>query len=115
MITMLENEGATRMFSSPSPKHSAHQPTLPSRLSSIDDLELALTEILKRLTSGHPEKATTVTALSKTFYDDYRQPIHTVIRSLCPDMMLMDMLEMMSSLEVLENDNGEMIIYVIGT
>lgn len=117
LINMLENEGATRLSPRSSPNtlthRSAHPLTLPSRLVSIDDLELALTEILKHLTHNHPEKATTIAALSKIFYDHYRQPIRTAVRSLCPDMTLMDVLETMPNLEVLEDDDGNMIIYVL--
>ncbi len=117
LINMLENEGAKRLSSHPSPNtlihRSAHRPTLPSRLFSIDDLEFALTEILKHLTHNHPEKATTIAALSKTFYNYYRQPIRTVVRSLCPGMTLIDVLEIIPDFEMLEDDDGNVIVYVI--
>lgn len=113
LITMLANEGEIRMSSSPSPSRSAHQPKLPPRLLSIDDLELALTVILKCLTSGHPENVTTIGALSKIFYDHYRHPIRTAVRSLCPDMVLLDVLERMPHLDVQEEEDGEIMIYYI--
>jgi hypothetical protein len=111
LITMLEHEGAKRMSSSPSPSRSAYPLTLPSRLLSMDDLELALTKILTRLTIDHPENMTTVSALSKAFYNHYRQPIRTAVRSLCPGMMLIDVLEIMSGFDVWEEDDGEVMIH----
>lgn len=117
LINMLDNEGATRLPPRPSINtltyRSTYPLTLPSRLLSADDLKFALTEILKHLTHNHPKKETTVSALSKIFYNHYRQPIRTVVRSLCPGMTLIDVLKIIPNLEVLEDDDGNMIIYVL--
>jgi hypothetical protein len=110
LINMLENEGAERIDSKPYPKPSAYHPILPSRLFSIHDLELALTEILKCLTSHHPEKVTTISALSKKFYAHYRQPIRTTVRNICPEMMLVDVLKMMPAFHIQGEDDGEITI-----
>jgi hypothetical protein len=114
LITMLENEDAKRMSFRPSPCRSDYPSTLPSKLLSIDDLELALTEILKRLTFDHPENMTTVSALIKAFYNHYRQPIRTTVRSLCSGMVLIDVLEVMPNFDVWEEEDGEIMIHYIG-
>ena len=62
-------------------------------------------EIINRLTVNHPNKNVTIAALSKKIHDDYKQPIRTVIRSVCPDMKLIELLQSIPSLDVQKVDN----------
>lgn len=110
LINMLETEGAKRISPKPYSGRLSDRLTLPPKLSSIDDLEIALTAILKDLTINSPQGTTTIAALSQKFYNHYRQPIRTVLRSLCPGRTLTDLLEMMPHCQVWEKGTGEILL-----
>ncbi|MCW6049698.1 hypothetical protein K4039_06280 [Lyngbya sp. CCAP 1446/10] len=84
---------------------SAIKPILVPSIKSVNDLESALIEIINRLMANHPNKNVTTAILSKKFHDDYKQPIRTVIRSVCPDMKLIELLQTIPSLHVQKVDN----------
>jgi len=65
---------------------------LPLQIITIDDLELALIEIVKGLVIGGLQKRVMVSSLSKQFYVYYKQPIRTALRDVCPDMKLIELL-----------------------
>lgn len=82
-----------------------HQPTLIPETKSVNDLEVALMEIIKSLTTNHPKEVVTIGVLSEKFCDYYKQPIRTVIRSVCTDMKLIELLQTVPSLHVQKVDN----------
>lgn len=102
LLRMLRTEGAEELPSRPRQKFSGYQPTLVPEIKSINDMEIALIEISKGLIANHPRKITTLTLLSKKFFDYYGKPIKTVMRTVCPDMKLIDLLQTIPGLCVQE-------------
>jgi hypothetical protein len=82
-----------------------NQPILLPEIKSINDLEIALIEIIKSLMENHPKKAGTIVLLSRKFHNLYGQPIRTVIRNVCSDMRLIDLLQTIPNLQVQEVEN----------
>lgn len=105
LIKMLKAEGSEEILSRQSPKILEYQPILIPEIKSVDDLEIALMEIIKSLTINHPKQFATIAALSKKFHDHYGQPIRAVVRSVCPDMKLINLLQTIPNLHVQEVDN----------
>lgn len=105
LLRMLQDEGAEEISPRQLQRISEYQPILIVDIKSVTDLEIALIEIIKSLTANHPKKLVTVAVLSKKFHDYYKQPIRTVIRSVCPDMKLIELLQTIPSLRVQKVDN----------
>jgi hypothetical protein len=84
---------------------SGYQPVLVPEIKSVDDLEIMLVEIIKSLTINLSKQFATVATLSKKFRDHYGQPIQSVMRSVCPDMKLIDLLQTIPNLHVQEVDD----------
>lgn len=105
LIRMLKADGAEEIPSRQPQRVSEYQPILLPEIESVDDLEIVLMEIMKSLTINHPKQFATVAALSKKFRDYYGQPIRTVVRSVCPDIRLIDLLQTIPNLHVQEVDN----------
>lgn len=105
LIRMLKAEGAEEISFQPSQGISGYQPVLIPEIKSAADLGIVLIEIIKSLTANHPEQFSTVAALSQKFRDYYGQPIRTVVRSVCPDIKLIDLLQTMPNLHVQEVDH----------
>jgi hypothetical protein len=80
-----------------------HQPILTPEIKSVEALEAVLMEIIKSLTNS--EQSVTVATLSKKFRGHYGQAIRPVVRSVCPDMRLIDLLQTIPNLHVQEIDN----------
>ena len=102
----LKVEGAEEISSYEVQKTSKYQPILVSEIKSLNDLELALIEIIKSLTANDQKKFITLAILSRKFCDYYKQPIRPILRSVCPDMKLIELLQAIPSLHVqkVEND-----------
>jgi hypothetical protein len=79
---------------------SRQQDRLVLKISSLNDLELALIEIIRSLTVTHPNEVITLTRVSHSFSDRYQQPIRAVMRRVCPDMRLAELLQTVPGLEV---------------
>lgn len=105
LIRMLKSEGAENKLSRQHQRGSEHQPILMLKIESVDDLEIVLMEIIKSLTVNHPKQFATVAMLSRKFFDYYGQPIRTTVRSVCPDLKLIDLLQTIHSLQVQKEDN----------
>ncbi|HEY9628454.1 MAG TPA: hypothetical protein V6C84_14225 [Coleofasciculaceae cyanobacterium] len=75
-------------------------------ISSVNDLERALIEIIQSLTVIHPNKVIALTPLSCKFSDRYQQPIRAVMRRVCPDMRLAELLQTVPGLEVHKVNDG---------
>lgn len=103
--TILQDEGAEDISPREFQIISEYQPILVAEIKSIIDLEIALIEIIKSLTANHPKIFVTIAILSKKFHDYYKQPIRTVIRTVCPDLKLIELLQTITSLYVQKNDN----------
>lgn len=103
--TILQDEGAEDISPHEFHRISEYQPILVCDIKSVTDLEIAFIEIIKSLTTNHPKKILTIAILSKKFHDYYNQPIRTVIRSVCPDMKLIKLLQTIRSLNVQKVDN----------
>ncbi len=86
-------------------KISEYQPNLVPEIRSVNDLEIALIEIVRSLIGNDPKKFVTIAVLSKKFCDYYKQPIRVVMRSVCPDMKLIELLQTVPSLHVQKVDN----------
>ncbi|MEG5046971.1 hypothetical protein [Microcoleus sp. B4-C1] len=103
--TIVEAEGAEDISPRQVQRISEYQRILILDIKSVNDLEIALIEIIKILMVNQPENFVTIAVLSKKFHDDYKQPIRTVIRSVCPDMKLIEILQTIPSLHVQKLDN----------
>ncbi|HEY9625814.1 MAG TPA: hypothetical protein V6C84_00795 [Coleofasciculaceae cyanobacterium] len=79
---------------------SRQQDCLVPEISSVNDLELALIEIIRSLTATHPNEVIALTLLSYKFSDRHHQPIRAVMRRVCPDMRLAELLQTVPGLEV---------------
>ena len=84
---------------------SRQQDRLVSEISSVNDLERALIEIIQSLTATHPNKVIALTLLSYKFSDRHQQPIRAVMRRVCPDMRLAELLQTVPGLEVQRVDD----------
>lgn len=106
LIRMLKNEGVEEIQSRQSQRISEYQPILLPEIKSVNDLEIVLMEIIKSLTMNYPKQFATVVTLSKKFRDHYGQPIRTVVRSVCPDIRIIDLLQTIPNLHVRKVDNN---------
>jgi hypothetical protein len=102
---MLQDSGAEEISPRQVQRISEYQPILVFDIKSVTDLESAFIEIIKSLTINHPKKIVTIALLSKKIHDYYKQPIRTVIRSVCPDLKLIELLQTIPSLHVQKVDN----------
>lgn len=105
LLRMLKAEGAEDISHPQFQRISEYQPILVADIQSVNDLEIALIEIIKSLTANHPKKIVTIAVLSKKFHDYYKQPIRSVIRSVYADMKLIKLLQTIPSLHVQKVDN----------
>ncbi len=104
-LKKLKNEGAQEIKFQQSPKISKYQPTLIPEIKSVDDLSIVLMEIIKDLAINYPKQMVTVAILSKSFRSYYGQPIRTMLRNICPDVRLIDLLQTMPNLDVKQVDH----------
>lgn len=105
LLRMLQDSGAEEISPRQVHRISEYPPILVFDIKSVTDLEIAFLEIIKSLTTNHPKKIVTIAVLSKKFHDYYKQPIRTVMRSVCPDMKLIELLQTIPSLYVQKVDN----------
>lgn len=105
LLRMLQDSGAEEISPRQVHRISEYQPILAFDIKSVTDLEIAFIEIIKSLTANHPKKIVTIAVLSKKFHDYYKQPIRTVMRSVCPDMKLIELLQTIPNLHVQKVDN----------
>lgn len=105
LVRMLQDEGTEEILPSQAHRISEYQPILISEIKSVTDLKIALREIINSMTENHPKKIVTIALLSKKFHTYYKQPIRTVIRSVCPDLKLIELLQTIPSLHVQKVDN----------
>ncbi|HEY9644895.1 MAG TPA: hypothetical protein V6C88_00925, partial [Chroococcidiopsis sp.] len=82
-----------------------YQPILVSEIKSVDDLEMALMEIIKGLTANYPNRPVTIAILSQAFHHHYRQPIRAMMRSLELGIKLIDLVQSIPKLHVQEVNN----------
>jgi hypothetical protein len=73
---------------------------LPSEISSINDFEIYLIEIVRILTKNNSNNFVSVAVLSRKFCNCYGQPIRSVMRTICPDMKLVELLQVIPDLHV---------------
>ncbi|QZZ21429.1 hypothetical protein J5X98_02870 [Leptothermofonsia sichuanensis E412] len=106
LLRLLKAEGAEEISPPSTQSILRYQPALVPEIKSVNDLKIALIEIIKSLTVNHPPKKVTIGELSKNFSNYYKQPIRTVIRSVCPDMKLIELLQTIPGLHIqkLEHD-----------
>lgn len=105
LLRMLQDSGTEEISPRQLHRISEYQPILDFDIKSVTDLESAFIEIIKSLTTNHQNKIVTIAVLSKKFHDYYKQPIRTVIRRVCPDMKLIELLQRIPSLHVQKMDN----------
>jgi hypothetical protein len=77
-----------------------HQASSFPPIQSVNDLEVALIAIAKSLVANHPQNSVSIGRLSRKFCDYYMQPIRVVMRSICPDLKLIELLQVIPSLQV---------------
>lgn len=95
LIEMLKAEDAEKISKYQAQKlpDPEYQPNLIPKIKSINDLEFILVELVRSLTANNPKKFVTIAVISKKFCTYYKQPIRTVIRSICPDLKLIELLQ----------------------
>lgn len=69
-------------------------------IQSVNDLEVALIAIAKSLVANNPQNSISIGQLSQKFCGYYMQPIRVAMRSVCPDLKLIELLQMIPSLQV---------------
>lgn len=95
-------ESSEKLSARPAQRISEYRPILVPEIKSVNDLEIALIEIIKSLMVNHPKQCVTIAVLSRKFRDYYGQPIRPVMRDVCPDMKLIDLLQTILNLHVQE-------------
>lgn len=105
LLKTLKAEGAEEMPSPQAHRISEARLILVPEIRSVNDLENALIEIIRSVTANDPKKKVTIAVMSKKFGDCYKQPIRTVIRSVCPSLKLIELLQTIPSLHVQKVDN----------
>lgn len=88
------------------PELPKYQPKLASEIRTSTDLKVALTEITKSLIIHNPKKSVTIAVLSKKFFDHYKQPIRVVVRNVCPEMKLSELLQTIPDLHIQRKDDS---------
>ncbi len=73
---------------------------LPEEIISIDDFETYLIEIVVFLTQNNYNNFVCISELSQAFCNCYGQPIRSVVRTICPDMKLIELLQVIPTLDV---------------
>lgn len=84
---------------------SEYQPILVPEIKSVDELEGVLVEIIRSLTINQPKQFVTVATLSKKFRDHYEQPIRAVVRTVCPDIKLIELIQTIPNLHTQKIDD----------
>lgn len=69
-------------------------------IKTVQNLELYLIKIVAILTDFNSRKTVNISDISQSFYKYYGQPIRPVIRTVCPDMKLIELLQVIPSLQV---------------
>jgi|GEM_PF-1217929 len=105
LLGTLKAEEAEEILPHQVQRISEYQPLLVPEIESVNDLETALVEIIGSLTANHLKKFITISVLSKKFCDCYKQPVRTVIRSVCPDMKLIELLQTIPGLQIQKVNN----------
>jgi hypothetical protein len=105
LLRLLKAEGAEEVLTRQAQRISERQSILVSEIKSVNDLKVALIEIIKSLIAIYPKKTVTIAVLSNTFYAHYRQPIRAVIQDVCPDTKLIELLQTIPSLHVHKVDS----------
>ena len=67
-------------------------------IESLNDLEVVLAKIIQQLLTSTPKEDITIVDLSREFYAYYDRPIKGVMRSICPDMRLIEVLQSVPNL-----------------
>jgi hypothetical protein len=99
-----QKPGETEILPCQAQEISEYQPIILSEINSVNDLEKALLEIVKSL-KNDSKKAVTIALLSAKFKDYYQQPIRPILRSVCPDMSLIELLQTIPSIHVQQVNN----------
>lgn len=77
-----------------------------SDIKSVNELEFYLIQIVSILTNSNPMKFVTISEISQSFYKYYGQPIRPVIRTVCPEIKLIELLQVIPSLQVQEREDS---------
>ena len=75
-------------------------------IQSVNDLEAALIAITKSLVANNPQNYVSIGQLSQKFWGYYMQPIRVVMRSVCPDLKLIELLQVIPALQVKKVENA---------
>ncbi len=101
---ILKAKGTEAIQPRSSQRVSQSQPILAPKIKSADALEIALIEIIKSSIANYPEEFVTISQLSRNFYNCYRQTVRTVVRSVYPDLKLIELLQTIPCLHVQKVD-----------
>jgi hypothetical protein len=106
LLERVKAESAEENSRCQAPLKSEHCLSMPTEIKSVNDLEVALTEIIKHLSGNNPNSSVTIAVLSKNFYYYYKQPIKVVVQSTCPSAKLIELLQTIPSLDVQKVDDA---------
>lgn len=87
-------------------KEAECQPIQLPEINLVDDLAIALKQLIGQLTAKNPQTPVTIAALSRQFSLDYQQPIRPVLRTICPGLTLISLLQMIPDLVVTVDPHG---------
>lgn len=84
----------------------ADLPNPAPEIESVGDLEQVLLEIVSSSIANDSARFLTISALSQKFYDRYGQPIRAVMRTVCSDMTLTELLQVIPGLHSQKAEDG---------
>ncbi|MBS0018760.1 MAG: hypothetical protein KFF72_20835 [Arthrospira sp. SH-MAG29] len=73
-------------------------------IKSVEDFQAALREIIEMKITQNPTVSLTIEVVSNQFYQSYKKPIRVVIKNLCPQLKLIDLLRTIPDIEVNQVD-----------
>ena len=100
LLERVRPESAEERLLCQNPPKSEHSSNTLTEIKTVNDLEIALIEIIKNLSENNPKNFVLITVLSRNFYDYYKQPIKAVVRNMCPSIKLIELLQAIPSLHV---------------
>lgn len=113
LIEWLKDENAQELRNYQTKKAPSYRLNQLYKIDSVDNLKLALIEIVRSLTANNPKNFVSITHLSRKFYDYYQQPIKSVIKNLCPGIKLIKLLQSIPNLYVQQvNDTWQITVNI---
>jgi hypothetical protein len=103
LVKMLRSE-EIQVIEEPKKTKTLDQPQLKLQIESLEDLKQTLVKLLKILARSSREQSLTVAALTSKFYQEFQQPLRSVVRKVCPEAKLLDLLQTLPEVNLKQVD-----------